>query len=397
VISASPVSIGGRVGQLAAAHPDKRALTCASSSGEESSLTWSELDDRSNQIAHGLLGQGIGPGELVAVGFPAGLDHVVCVVGAWKVGACVLPLNAALPTAERDELLEVAQPKAVFGMWADRLEAITSLKGFAGLPTSAVPDTVPVPGRAIASGGSTGRSKVIVDPNRLEAPRGAYSSQLSAMGVRAGHTILIACPLYHNFGNGWLMMSLFEGFEIVFMERFSADLAANLIERHRVTYMPLVPTMMQRILRLPDLERRDLSSLEGILHTGAPCPEWVKRGWIELIGPNAVYEVYGATEAVGACLIRGDDWLRRPGSVGQPFHTQILILDESGTRVPPSSSARSTPVRTASFRPRTAAGTPIATWEQNRARPLQTALPAWAIWVGLMTMGTSISPIDEPT
>jgi bile acid-coenzyme A ligase len=70
-------------------------------------------------------------------------------------------------------------------------------------------------------------------------------------------------------------------------------------------------------------------------HTAAVCPPDVKRAWIDLIGPERVYEGYGATEEVGLCAIRGDEWLKRPGSVGRPVDTEIKIIGPDGRQCPP--------------------------------------------------------------
>jgi bile acid-coenzyme A ligase len=92
---------------------------------------------------------------------------------------------------------------------------------------------------------------------------------------------------------------------------------------------------MQRIAALPDLGARDFSSVEAVASTGAPCPPWLKRTWIGLVGARQVTEIFGATEFLGFTIIRGDEWLEHPGSVGLPFGTELRILDEAGCEVPP--------------------------------------------------------------
>jgi bile acid-coenzyme A ligase len=104
------------------------------------------------------------------------------------------------------------------------------------------------------------------------------------------------------------------------MTRFDASLALALIEQHRVDWVLFVPTMMQRIWRLPEEERLrfDLSSLRRVMCTGAPSPAWLKRAWIGWIGPEKIYEAYGGTERIAGTLTSGTEWLERPGSVGRP-------------------------------------------------------------------------------
>src|SRR5581483_870050 len=130
-------------------------------------------------------------------------------------------------------------------------------------------------------------------------------------------------------------MGLLLGQTMVVMERFDARRACELIQEHRVQFVLVVPTMMRRILELPDLRGFDLSSLESTIHTAAICPPVVKRGWIDLLGPEKVWEAFGATEAVGHHVIRGDEWLQHPGSVGRPWQCEQKILGEDGRELPP--------------------------------------------------------------
>jgi len=149
---------------------------------------------------------------------------------------------------------------------------------------------------------------------------------------------LVPGPLYHNGPFIYSMRGLLSGHSLVVMERFDAEGALRLVERHRVTWMLLVPTMMQRIWRLPEDVRTsyDVSSVERVLHLGAPCPEWLKRAWIDWLGPDRVLELYAGTESQGVTVIEGREWLERPGSVGRPaLGSAFRILDEQGRDVPP--------------------------------------------------------------
>jgi bile acid-coenzyme A ligase len=122
------------------------------------------------------------------------------------------------------------------------------------------------------------------------------------------------------------------------MTRFDAQRALALIEQHRVDWVLFVPTMMQRIWRLPEAERLrfDLSSLRRVMCTGAPSPAWLKRAWIEWFGPEKIYEAYGGTERIAGTLTSGTEWLARPGSVGRPTAgRKIRILRPDGSECAP--------------------------------------------------------------
>src|SRR3546814_5925963 len=105
---------------------------------------------------------------------------------------------------------------------------------------------------------------------------------------------------------------------LVIMDRFDAEEALRLIERHRVTFMQMVPTMFVRLLALPNAVRTryDVSSLRKVVHAAAPCPVEIKRRMIEWFGP-IIYEYYGGSEGNGSTFITPEEWLERAGSVGR--------------------------------------------------------------------------------
>ena len=185
----------------------------------------------------------------------------------------------------------------------------------AGCGDEPLPDVVPRHVRCMTSGGSTGRPKLIVDlaPGHCD-PEGAEN------GMRAGGATLVPGPLYHAgpFMTSW--QQLLCGGTVVLMTRFDPEHALALLERHRIEWVLFVPTMMQRIWRLPAevRARYDVSSLRRVMSTGAPSPDWLKRGWIEWLGPEKIYEAYGGTERTGGTMISGSEWLAHPGSVGRP-------------------------------------------------------------------------------
>lgn len=331
------ISYGRRITLLADEHPDKPAVIFVTVHGDERTVTWRELDSLSNQMARLFTQYGVNETSLVVIGLPNSVEHLCATLAAWKLGSLVLPLRAALPTWERNRILDVGRPALVIADWEDvHFPAVTTreLRTASVLPDTPLPDRIPNPGRAIASGGSTGTPKIIVDP-RPWATRPGENYFGYGAGYRAGQVQLLAAPLYHNSPFGWVHSGLFDDQLIVLMEHFDAAQTVDLIERHRVQFMFMSPTMMGRIARLPGVTERDFSSLEAIYHTSAPCPIWLKRFWISLIGAEKIYEGYGSTEGIGAARIRGDEWLEHPGSVGRGHLTDIRILDPEGRELPP--------------------------------------------------------------
>ncbi len=317
--------------RLVDGHPEKITLIDVDEAGHATPVSWDEFDRASNQVARMLVERGVQAGDTVILAVRNCAEHYFVTWGAWKIGALALPLRAETPARERDAILELAQPAAVYAEWPDLpYPTLTpaDLEHRATYDDSRLPITAPFPGKAIASGGSTGRPKIVLDPAWTPVSGG------SQMGMAEGQVQLMAAPLYHNsptiIGNYGLMRD----HTIVIMRRFIAELAVELIEHYRVNYAYLPPIIMQRIARLPDIAERDLSSLEAIHSSAAVCPDWLKRAWIDLIGAEHVWEVYGSSEGVCRTIIRGDEWLEHPGSVGKPVQCELRILDEAGNALP---------------------------------------------------------------
>ncbi|MFI6284262.1 AMP-binding protein [Streptomyces sp. NPDC051018] len=333
-----PVSFPARLARLAADDPGATALVLVRADGREESLTWGAFDRRVQALAGLLVRSGVSPGSTVVIGYPNSLEHFVAVWACWAAGALALPLNPRMPEHERDALLSLADPAVILADWGGRrtldrtaLPAAATAAGRARLP-----DTVSHPGKAIASGGSTGTPKIIVDPRPWSAdPERAVGELGERLGFQDARSSLVPGPLYHNMAFSWGNLALFAGQRTVVMEKFDAALLLDLVPRHAIEFMTLVPTMMQRCARLPDADRRDLSSLRGIVHSGAVCPRWVKETWLQLVDPRIVFEAFGSTEGLGGALIRGDEWIEHPGSVGRPDPGALRILDERRRPVAP--------------------------------------------------------------
>ena len=337
-MNAELVSYGRRVAELAHEHPDKHAIIFLPQEGTVRKVTWRELNERSIQIARLLIDCGVQRGSSVIVGLPNCPEHFMVLYAIWKAGGLAIPVRFDLPAPERDQIIELAKPAVAIADWSPEVTHVkqlttADLSGTLDRSTDALPDVIPHPGKAICSGGSTGRPKIIVDP-RPWAKIPGESSMALRNGLSPGQVQLVAGPLYHQSPLVWSHEGLFEDHTLILLERFDAKKAACAIETYRVNWAFLAPIMMRRIILLDDLAEYDLSSLQAIFHTAAPCPPWVKRAWIDIVGAENLYEGFGSAENFGAASIRGDEWLEHPDSVGRPRQCDVKILDESGTEVP---------------------------------------------------------------
>jgi long-chain acyl-CoA synthetase len=119
------------------------------------------------------------------------------------------------------------------------------------------------------------------------------------------------------------------------MERFDAEAALAAIERYKVSFTQMVPTMFHRLLQLPETVRakHDLTSLKCVVHAAAPCPIPVKQAMMDWLGP-IIYEYYGGSEGNGSTFITPAEWLSHPGSVGKADWGTVHICDDAGNEVP---------------------------------------------------------------
>lgn len=334
------ISLGARIRQLADEAPDRVALQFFPSAGPPRDFTYRDLDSWSDQVATLLEEHGVRAGQRVAIGLHNSPEHVVAALGAWKIGAGIVTMRWDVPTWERNRLIDVTHPAL---MLSDHDEAESN-----GVPVIAIShakDTlarrvdihVPVQPMAIPTGGSTGASKAVVLPVPGEiVPGTIFDGFLAMFGISPITSHIIMGPLYHS--NPLIMMhcGLFDGQQMLLMEKFDSQQLVDIIAECRPQFMTLVPTMMRRLLDLPDIAEVDWSSFHMILHGTAPCPEWLKRRWIDLVGPTRLWETFASSELVGSLIIRGDEWLAHPGTIGRPAPgTELRILDEDLQEVAP--------------------------------------------------------------
>jgi long-chain acyl-CoA synthetase len=329
------------------------------------SLTYAELDDRSRRLAGFWRGQGIGPGDHVAVLLDNQLAYFEVAWAAQRSGLYLTPVNWHLGAEEAAYVIADCGARSVVS--AARLGGL--LEGL-GPAAAAVPVRLAIGGpeggsvdgwrpyeATVAeaepidpadqsegawmfySSGTTGRPKGIVPPLR-QVPFGT-DGPLDGMtralfGFRPGMTYLCPAPLYHAAPLAWSMAAQRLGGTVVVMERFDAEEALAAIERHRVTHAQFVPTHFVRMLKLPPEVRaaHDLSSLEMVVHAAAPCPPDVKEAMLDWWGP-IVHEYYSGSEGAGFCYIGPEEWRSHRGSVGRSLRGAVHIVGEDGTDLPP--------------------------------------------------------------
>ncbi len=186
------------------------------------------------------------------------------------------------------------------------------------------------PAVILYSGGTTGKTKGIVLTNRNF---NALAAQIVAANpmFRPGDNMLAAMPVFHGFGLGVCIHSMLaNGGRCVLVPRFTAASYAKLITKYRCRFIAGVPTLYEALLRLPGLEKADLSCLKGVFSGGDSLSVELKKkldGFLAAHGAQVqVREGYGTTETVTACCLTPPHRAKE-GSIGVPFpDTYIKIV-----------------------------------------------------------------------
>ncbi|WP_049795644.1 acyl-CoA synthetase [Frankia sp. EAN1pec] len=347
-------------GTYAASAPDRPAVVMARS---REIVTYGELDRRSARLARLLHARGLRAGDVVALLAENHPRFLEVLWAAVRSGLYLTAINRYATAAEIAYILRDSQASVLVATakLADtagaavadiagcgiRLMADGAVEGFesyeeaiASFPAEPLARQ-PCGELMLYSSGTTGRPKGIKRPLRsLEvgepaAASGALMCQRLG-GMDQQSVYLCPAPLYHAAPLGWARGAHELGATVVVMEKFDAREMLELIERERITHLQAVPTMFVRLLKLPAEVRKgyDLSSLQRVVHAGAPCPAPVKREIIEWLGP-IVTEYYSGTEGAGMTVISSAEWLEHPGSVGRPTLGTIHVCGPDGAELPP--------------------------------------------------------------
>ena len=342
---------------IASASPDRIALV----DPDGRQITYGELASTADRYGRGLQAMGLRPGDAVVMMLHNTADLVAFYFAAFETGLYIVAVNWHLTGPEVAYILKDSEAKAFVagerfataaGIAADdaglpesaRL-SVGDIDGFRPLSSlgageSGRPDVRSTGAPMLYTSGTTGRPKGVrrpltgADPDDVPM---AASWFFGIFGLAAfdDHVHICGSPLYHTAVLNFVVISIQLGHKVVLMDRWEPEEMLRLIDEHRVTHSHMVPTQFHRLLALPEDVRAkyDVSSLRCMIHGAAPCPQQVKRRMLDWWGP-VVTEYYAATEG-GGTAIGGEEWLRKPGSVGLPWPNSVVkVLGDDGAELP---------------------------------------------------------------
>lgn len=336
---------------------DQPAIIMATS-GE--SVSYAELEARTNQLAHLLRAHGLRRLDHYAIFMENHVRYVEACGAGERAGLYYTGVNSYLTAEELAFIVNNSDSKALITSAAKVEIAREALKlcpnvslclivdasgddtfldyrrAIAEFPTTPIEDES-LGAAMLYSSGTTGRPKGILRP-LPEAPPSLqlplFEFLIDTWQCREGMIYLSPAPLYHSAPLASIALTIRMGGTAIIMEHFDPEHYLELMRTHRVTHTQLVPTMFSRMLKLPEelRARADVSSLEIAIHAAAPCPVSVKEQMIEWWGP-IIFEYYGATEGLGFTACNTEEWLTHKGSVGRVMLGKLHVLDERGRPV----------------------------------------------------------------
>ncbi|MGE0385821.1 MAG: AMP-binding protein [Gammaproteobacteria bacterium] len=319
---------GEALTRLAAQDPERVALYF-----DDEPRTIGALERRANRLARTYQSLGVRHGRIVTIAIGNSFELLVAMFAAWKIGALPNPVSPAMPREELAAFIDCADSALIVGVPEGIVPGRRSIP-LDYEPDPSLPDT-PLPPlaehsfeRALGSGGSTGRPKVVI-----AQARAVFGAAPNNELFKPDQAVLVPGPIYHAVPFSGAIQGLMNGCTVIVMKRFDAEKCLALIARHRIDRLWVVPTMLLRIWRLPEevRGRYDVSCLKNLFSSSAPLPDWLFKCWIDWLGPEVVNNVYGPSERIGCTMINGRDWLEHPGSVGKPLpFCRMRVLNEQG-------------------------------------------------------------------
>lgn len=341
-------------------YPDRQALV-----DEKGTLTFAEVDRRTNALARALGKAGVREQDSVAIMCRNHRGFVEATIACSKLGAGALYLNTAFAGPQIADVMHREDPIALiydeefadlvgeggegrqrFVAWHEPgeralAESDPSLEGMIASETDAPLEPPEEKGRVvILTSGTTGTPKGAArkQPDSME-PAAALFSKIP---LRARETTVIAAPMFHSWGFAHFTLALPLASTLVLRRRFDPEDTLRAVAHHRATALAVVPVMLQRILDLGEetIAKYDVSSLKVVAVSGSALPGELATRAMDALG-DVLYNLYGSTEVAWATIATPEDLRAAPGTAGRPpMGTVVKLLDSEGREAAPGEGGR---------------------------------------------------------
>ncbi|MUV38902.1 2-succinylbenzoate--CoA ligase [Lentibacillus sp. JNUCC-1] len=327
-------------------------------------VTYAELDDMVNQTAHAFMQDSLQKGDMVVVMSKNSLDFVVVTFALARVGAVMIPINYMLTGEDVQYIIEHAEADVLIASeeYATTLETAAENRSIRALylmdvlgasagehqhwtSLSVARDGQPVTfveadlrdddlAQVLYTSGTESRPKgVMLSHNSIISE---YVSCVIDGKMEARDKLIHALPFYHSAQlHVFLGPSIYLGSSGVILGVASPELILETIEKEGATQLFAPPTVWIALLRHPDFDKRDLSTLEKCYYGAAIMPREILKELAERLPNAGFWNFYGQTEVAPlATALQPEDQLRKLGSAGVPtLNVETKIVDEAGEEV----------------------------------------------------------------
>jgi acyl-CoA synthetase (AMP-forming)/AMP-acid ligase II len=320
-------------------------------------LTYAEMNARANQLAHALIARGVRPGDHVGILAGNTLPHVLALYAVAKAGAISAVFDVKWVARETAISIDLFHCSLLI---LDRAHAAqVSAEAMASLRLGAIwcdardpaqcefeqayrkyPDgnpDIPVTDDSVfmymLTSGTTGRPKGCIKTHKSYL----HSCIINLVGKRIepGMAELLVVPIYYNSGRNSLITQLSFGGTVHLRERFDPTDTLATIQNERIACLALAPQQCEDLLRHPQLDSYDKSSLRVLRKAGLPFQKRSVQAIMERITPH-VFQGYGGTEFSEASILTPGEQLSKIGSAGLPlWGTEIEVAGPDRAALPP--------------------------------------------------------------
>jgi acyl-CoA synthetase (AMP-forming)/AMP-acid ligase II len=330
---------------------------------EDTRLTYKEVDERSNAIANSLIRMGVQRGDRITLLADNTYEWIEMYFAPAKAGAIFAPVNTSAPPREMEYVLSYVAPKVivfqprfvdVLQSMKDRLPSVQSYVGadVTGMENyerlieeaSKVEPVVEIDSLDTAliifTGGTTGMPR-----GAMHTHRGCiYNVHSMAIDLKQNYddVEMHVTPMYHTAMASQIMCSTFLGNKHVIVRKFEAENVLNLIAKEGITCGFVVPTIINMLLQVPDLQKFDMSSLRALYYGGAPMPMKLLEKALKVI-PCGFVQFYGQTEGFLYATLPPEDHVvegppakvKRSRAAGRALvNYELRVVDEQERDVP---------------------------------------------------------------
>ncbi|WP_409496774.1 acyl-CoA synthetase [Amycolatopsis sp. cmx-11-12] len=319
-------------------------------------LTFKQLDTQSNALARAWAERGLGPGSVIAALCRDHRGLVLTMLASGKLGAKLLLMNTGFA---KPQLADVAKREGVTALVYDQefTDLLNAVEGDVDHylawvdPDTARSDDIPIVTELVAStddrpwpAPAKPGGFILLTSGTTGTPKGAPRPHTSALAsaqfldripLRTGEATYMGAPLFHGTGLSQFILSFALGSKVVMRRKFVPEETLRGVAENRCTTLVLVPTMLQRIVDLPEEVRAkyDTSCLRIIFVAGSALSPDLGNRATAAFG-DVVHNLYGSTEVAVATVATPEDWRKAPGTVGRaPVGCKVALYDEKGGRI----------------------------------------------------------------